>query len=133
MKRSSTRILTTHAGSLIRPPELLEYLRAKQEGRPYDQGAYAKTLREAVARIVRRQAEAGVDVVSDGEFGKSISWSQYLLERMSGFERRPATPGTNPFDRPRIAGLNPERSRDEIAGQRGRSNGRTRSWMGDRE
>src|SRR3990172_6413357 len=109
MKRSSTRILTTHAGSLIRPPELLEYLRAKQEGRPYDQGAYAKTLREAVARIVHRQAEAGVDVVSDGEFGKSISWSQYVLERLSGFERRPIAPGANPFargaDRARFPGF----------------------------
>ena len=99
MKRSSTRILTTHVGSLIRPPELLEYLRAKQEGRPYDQGAYAKTLREAVARIVHRQAEAGVDVVSDGEFGKSISWSQYVLERLSGFERRPIGSGADPFAR----------------------------------
>ena len=48
---------------------------------------------------MRQQAEAGVDVVSDGEFGKTISWSQYALERLSGFERRPMKPGANPFAR----------------------------------
>jgi 5-methyltetrahydropteroyltriglutamate--homocysteine methyltransferase len=52
-----------------------------------------------VAEVVRRQAEAGIDVVSDGEFGKSISWSQYALERLSGFERRPARPGEHGFSR----------------------------------
>ncbi len=99
MKRSTDRILTTHVGSLIRPPELLEYLSAKRDRRPVDEGAYARCLQDTVAGIVRRQAEAGVDVPSDGEFGKSISWSQYLLERMSGFERRPVAPGANPFAR----------------------------------
>ena len=99
MKRSTDRILTTHVGSLIRPPELLEFLSAKRDRRPVDERAYAKCLEDAVAGIVSRQAQAGVDVPSDGEFGKSISWSQYLLERMSGFERRPVTPGTNPFAR----------------------------------
>ena len=53
----------------------------------------------SVADVVRRQAEAGIDVISDGEFGKSISWSQYVLERLSGFERRPVKPGGNPFQR----------------------------------
>ncbi len=90
MKRSDRRILTTHAGSLIRPPELLNYLRAKQGGQAYDDAAYQRCLKDGVAAVVRRQAEAGVDVVSDGEFGKSFSWSQYVLERLSGFERRPA-------------------------------------------
>ncbi len=99
MKRSTDRILTTHVGSLIRPPELLEFLSAKRDRRPVDEGAYARCLQDTVAGIVRRQAEAGVDVPSDGEFGKSISWSQYLLERMSGFERRPVAPGANPFAR----------------------------------
>jgi 5-methyltetrahydropteroyltriglutamate--homocysteine methyltransferase len=99
VKRSTDRILTTHVGSLIRPPELLEYLSAKRDRRPVDEGAYARCLQDTVAGIVRRQAEAGVDVPSDGEFGKSISWSQYLLERMSGFERRPVAPGANPFAR----------------------------------
>ena len=99
MKRSSDRILATHVGSLIRPPELLEFLSAKRDRRAVDEGAYAKCLKDAVAGIVSRQAQAGVDVPSDGEFGKSISWSQYLLERMSGFERRPVAPGANPFAR----------------------------------
>ncbi|MBV9346785.1 MAG: cobalamin-independent methionine synthase II family protein [Pseudolabrys sp.] len=97
MKRSTERILTTHVGSLIRPPALQEFLRARQAKKPFDQGAYDKCLRESVAGVVKRQAEAGVDVVSDGEFGKAISWSQYALERLSGFERRPIKDGGNPF------------------------------------
>jgi 5-methyltetrahydropteroyltriglutamate--homocysteine methyltransferase len=52
-----------------------------------------------VKDVVRRQAEAGIDIPSDGEFGKAISWSQYALERLAGFERRPAKPGANPFSR----------------------------------
>src|SRR6266702_4671708 len=99
MKRSVDRILTTHVGSLIRPPALQEFLRAKQKGEAFDQGAYGRCLTESVAAIVRRQAEAGIDVVSDGEFGKSISWSQYVLERLSGFGPRPVKPGANPFTR----------------------------------
>ena len=89
MKRSTNRILTTHVGSLIRPPELLEFFAVKHAGKPYDEAAYAKCLKDSVATVVRKQAEVGVDVISDGEFGKSISWSQYVLERLSGFERRP--------------------------------------------
>jgi 5-methyltetrahydropteroyltriglutamate--homocysteine methyltransferase len=99
MKRSSDRILTTHVGSLIRPPALQEFLRAKQAGKPYDQDAYQTCLAHAVSDVVQKQAETGIDVVSDGEFGKSISWSQYVLERLSGFERRPIKPGGNPFTR----------------------------------
>ena len=99
MQRSTDRILTTHVGSLIRPPELQEFLRAKQSSAAFDRKAYDACLTELVAAIVRRQAAAGVDVVSDGEFGKAISWSQYALERLSGFERRPVKPGANPFTR----------------------------------
>ncbi len=99
MKRSSERILTTHVGSLIRPPALIEFLGAQQEGRPVDEAAFQACLAASVAEIVRQQAEAGVDVVSDGEFGKTISWSQYALERLSGFERRPIKAGVNPFSR----------------------------------
>jgi 5-methyltetrahydropteroyltriglutamate--homocysteine methyltransferase len=75
------RILTTHAGSLIRPPELLEL--AGQD----DRAAYEAELAEAVADVVRRQVEAGIDVVDDGEFGKE-SWITYLYERLSGIEER---------------------------------------------
>jgi 5-methyltetrahydropteroyltriglutamate--homocysteine methyltransferase len=99
MKTSTDRILTTHVGSLIRPKELQDFLQLKQSGKPYDRTAYDACLTASVAGIVKRQAEAGIDVVSDGEFGKSISWSQYVLERLSGFERRPIKADTNPFKR----------------------------------
>src|ERR1700756_4522702 len=99
MKRSSDRILTTHVGSLIRPEPLQAFLRAKQAGEAFAAKAYETCLTQSVGVIVRRQAEAGIDVVSDGEFGKSISWSQYALERLSGFERRPVKQGANPFQR----------------------------------
>jgi 5-methyltetrahydropteroyltriglutamate--homocysteine methyltransferase len=99
MKRSTSRILTTHVGSLIRPDALQDFLRAKQGGKPFDAAAYEACLASSVAEVVRQQADAGIDVVSDGEFGKSISWSQYVLERLSGFERRPIKTGANPFAR----------------------------------
>src|ERR1051325_4782365 len=93
------RILTTHVGSLIRPPQLLEFIRARQKREPYDRGAYERCLAESVKDVVRRQVEAGIDLPSDGEFGKSISWSQYALERLSGFERRQVPLEANPFAR----------------------------------
>ncbi len=95
--RSGDRILSTHVGSLIRPPDLLPFIRSRQSGQPYDEKAYTECLRRSVAEVVQRQAEAGIDLPSDGEFGKGISWSQYALERLSGFERR-QTP-VNPFKR----------------------------------
>src|SRR5215510_13677087 len=97
MKRSTDRILTTHVGSLIRPPELLELLRA-QQGRKGDKRAYEECLKTSVAAVVKRQANARIDIVSDGEFGKNISWSQYALERVSGFERRKVPLEDNRFD-----------------------------------
>jgi 5-methyltetrahydropteroyltriglutamate--homocysteine methyltransferase len=120
MKRSNDRILTTHVGSLIRPQPLQDFLRAKQADKPFDRKAYDQCLTQSVAEVVRRQAESGIDVISDGEFGKSISWSQYVLERLSGFERRPVKPGTNPFqrgaDRSRFAEFYAELdAREEVA------------------
>src|SRR5258708_3816386 len=98
MHRSTYRILTTHVGSLIRPESVRAHLRAKQKGEGYDAAAHAANLKETVAEVVRQQAEVGVDVVSDGEFGKGISWSQYVIERVSGFEKRVFNPATgNPF------------------------------------
>ena len=96
MKRSTKRILTTHVGSLIRPKPLQDLLRARQSGQADDR-AYTECLKESVAGVVRRQAEAGIDVVDDGEYGKNISWSQYALERLSGFERRNVPLEANPF------------------------------------
>jgi 5-methyltetrahydropteroyltriglutamate--homocysteine methyltransferase len=100
MQRSTDRILTSHVGSLIRPAAIQDFLRARQKGEPVDQKAWDECLAASVAEVVRQQADAGIDVVSDGEFGKAISWSQYALERLSGFERRPVkTGGKNPFAR----------------------------------
>jgi 5-methyltetrahydropteroyltriglutamate--homocysteine methyltransferase len=102
MKRSTDRILTTHVGSLIRPQALQEIMRAKQGGQSYDQAGYEACLKQSVADVVGRQAEIGVDVISDGEYGKAISWNQYVVERLSGFELRsipsgyrPGTPGAD--------------------------------------
>jgi 5-methyltetrahydropteroyltriglutamate--homocysteine methyltransferase len=99
MKRSNNRIFTTHVGSLIRPQSLQDFLRSKRAAKPYDENAYQKCLTTSVADVVRDQAQAGIDIVSDGEFGKSISWAQYALERLSGFERRPIKQDANPFKR----------------------------------
>jgi 5-methyltetrahydropteroyltriglutamate--homocysteine methyltransferase len=88
MKRSVDRILTTHVGSLIRPPELQRILRAEANGNRVPEHEHSRILRDSVAEVVQQQADTGVDVVSDGEFGKNISWSQYVIERLSGFERR---------------------------------------------
>jgi len=86
MKRSDDRILTTHVGSLARPPELLALAAAARQGR--DVARYEDRLRQSVAEVVQQQAKAAIDVVNDGEFGKS-GWANYALARMSGFEERP--------------------------------------------
>ena len=100
MQRSTDRILTTHVGSLIRPAPLVSLLRAERAGTPVNEAEHRSVLKEAVAEVVAQQRAVGLDVVSDGEFGKAISWSQYVLERISGFEQRPIRPGAaNPFAR----------------------------------
>lgn len=100
MKRSTNRILTTHAGSLIRPPALVEFVRARQGTQAVDEQAYNKCLKDSVAEVVRLQIQAGMDVINDGEFGKSTSWSLYGLKRLSGFELRPIhSREENPFER----------------------------------
>ena len=88
MKRSTDRILTTHAGSLPRPADLLELIQAKTTGRPHDPEAFATRVRRAVGDIVRKQADLGVDVVDDGEMGKA-GFIPYVNERLSGFEPDP--------------------------------------------
>ena len=85
MKRSTERILTTHVGSLARPKDLLEIMDAKLKGEPYDNDAYNKRVRSAVAEVVRKQVECGVDIVTDGEQGKA-SFNAYVVERLNGFE-----------------------------------------------
>jgi 5-methyltetrahydropteroyltriglutamate--homocysteine methyltransferase len=85
MKRSNERILTTHTGSLPRPPDLIDVLRARETGQPYDRAALDKRVGEAVSDVVRRQAESHVDVVSDGEMGKP-GFFQYMRNRLNGLE-----------------------------------------------
>ena len=87
MKRSTRRILTTHTGSLPRPPEILETMRVKEAGKPYDAKAFEAALTRTVADIVRQQSEAGIDVVNDGECSKP-SFMGYVGERLEGFEVR---------------------------------------------
>jgi 5-methyltetrahydropteroyltriglutamate--homocysteine methyltransferase len=84
MKRSTERILTTHTGSLARPPELLHMLLAKEEGKPVDPVIFDATVRDAVTEKVKRQAEIGLAVVNDGEQSK-ISFATYVRERLHGF------------------------------------------------
>ena len=84
------KILATHTGSLIRPPELLSFLAAGERGESYDEDAYAEVLRGAVQDVVNRQIDAGIDIVDDGEMGKA-SWITYLYERVSGLEARVMT------------------------------------------
>ena len=85
MQRSSERILTTHVGSLARPHDLLEVMRDKEHGRPYDHDGYVKRVTTAVADVVARQVDAGIDVVTDGELGK-VSFLTYVKDRLSGFD-----------------------------------------------
>ncbi len=82
------RIPVTHAGSLIRPPELLAFLSAVDHGRASTDGAdYQAALSKAVSYVVRKQLEAGVDIIDDGEMGKA-TWITYLYERTTGLEER---------------------------------------------
>jgi 5-methyltetrahydropteroyltriglutamate--homocysteine methyltransferase len=92
MKISEERILTTHVGSLPRSPAVVEWLLRKERGEAFDPQGFTRAMREAVREIVGRQAEVGIDVVSDGETSK-ISYATYLKDRYSGFsgEHRPKT------------------------------------------
>jgi 5-methyltetrahydropteroyltriglutamate--homocysteine methyltransferase len=88
MQRSTSRILTTHAGSLPRPIALDDAL----EQRAADQTAYTEMLARSVGEVVRKQVDLGVDIVNDGELGKS-GWTTYVSDRLAGFEPRPIEPG----------------------------------------
>jgi 5-methyltetrahydropteroyltriglutamate--homocysteine methyltransferase len=112
-----SRILTTHVGSLPRPDDLIRTMFAKQEGVPVDQAALDERTRTAVADVVRRQVDAGVDVVSDGEMGKP-SYVTYVTDRLDGFggTSQPLT-YADLVDFPRL--------RDKVFGDPGRSRRRT--------
>src|SRR6516225_11986612 len=92
MKHSTHRILTTHAGSLSRPANLIAMGRARAAGESRDDAAFAQVLAAAVADVVRKQRELGIDIPDDGEFGKPVAgsydygaWWNYAFARMSGF------------------------------------------------
>jgi 5-methyltetrahydropteroyltriglutamate--homocysteine methyltransferase len=92
MKTSTDRILTTHVGSLPRPAALRELLVKKDKGEPYDKAELDRAVKQAVADIVRRQADAGVDIVDDGEMSKP-GYSTYIADRLTGFAgHEPAKP-----------------------------------------
>jgi len=82
------RILTTHVGSLVRPTQLVEYIEAIDKGLKVDMQAFDALLQQSVDDVVKRQQQAGIDIVSDGEFGKFRSWNFYVLDRLAGIEER---------------------------------------------
>jgi len=95
MKTSTQRILTTHVGSLPRPPNVTELIFAKEREEEFDQSDFNETIADAVKNTVARQVDVGVDIVSDGEMSK-ISYATYIKERISGFEGD--TPRSPPKD-----------------------------------
>ncbi len=105
MKHSSGRILTTHVGSLVRPPGIVAAMRAREDGEPLDEREFGERVRTAVRDVVRKQAEVGIDVPSDGEYSKS-NFAAYVDERLTGFEVRRVAP---------IQGVSPSRGRDRKA------------------
>jgi 5-methyltetrahydropteroyltriglutamate--homocysteine methyltransferase len=105
MKRSSDRILTTHVGSLPRPPDLLEMMDAREKGA--DPKTYEDRLKSAVGEIVRKQAELGIDVIDDGEYSKP-SFVTYINERLGGFEIDKTGSVTNQWSQSREALAFPE-------------------------
>jgi 5-methyltetrahydropteroyltriglutamate--homocysteine methyltransferase len=80
---SDHRILTSHVGSLVRPPEFAALLKEKASGNPVT--GFDEALSQAVKKVAQHQVDVGIDIVSDGEFGKGIGWEQYVIERLSGF------------------------------------------------
>ena len=115
MKRSTDRILTTHVGSLPRPDDLFELMLARMDGKPVDEAAYAARVRQAVADSVKQQADAGLDVVSDGEMGKP-SFITYASQRLAGLEKREGT-RPSPFSNTRETRDFPDYYQSQVAEQ----------------
>ena len=131
------RILATHTGSLIRPPELLAFLAAKERGQSIDEDAYQSACETRSSTSCAEQVEAGIDVVDDGEMGKA-SWITYLYERVSGLEVRPidARGREHAAAEPRPSGV-PRRlcraGRAREAAERDESNAASSSALPDEE
>ena len=88
LQQNTDHIQTTHIGSLPRPHDLLDLLKAKYAGQPYDQAKLDATIAKSVADGVRKQVECGIDIVTDGEFSKP-GFFTYIRERFEGFSRAP--------------------------------------------
>ncbi len=127
-----TQIKTTHVGSLPRSQDVVDFIFAREEGKPYDQAASDACMTAAVADTVRKQAEAGVDIVSDGETSK-ISYATYVKDRYTGFsgdsprnapadlkmfpsflERQASGGGTPTYSRPMCTGEVRSRGNDDL-------------------
>ena len=88
IQQNTDRIQTTHIGSLPRPHAVLDMMKAKFAGQPYDKKTYDATITKAVADSVRKQVDCGIDIVTDGEVSKP-GFFTYIQERLEGFESRP--------------------------------------------
>src|ERR1041385_6356576 len=88
LQQNKDRIRTTHIGSLPRPHDLLDLMKAKLNGQPYDEAKLQATLKKSVTDSVKKQVECGVDIVTDGEFSKP-GFFTYIQQRLEGFEARP--------------------------------------------
>jgi 5-methyltetrahydropteroyltriglutamate--homocysteine methyltransferase len=88
LQQNTDHIQTTHIGSLPRPHDLLDVLKAKLNGQPYDEAKYQATLKKAVAESVKKQADCGIEIVTDGEFSKP-GFFTYIQQRLEGYEARP--------------------------------------------
>jgi 5-methyltetrahydropteroyltriglutamate--homocysteine methyltransferase len=119
MQYSTERILTTFAGSLARPADLLAMMQARESGQPYDEEAFTARVKRAVVEVVGHQVDAGVDVVCDGEQGKS-GFFTYVSERLAGFERRENAPDAGPWTGSREFLAFPEFYQGYASGQSGR-------------
>jgi len=105
MKTSTTRILTTHVGSLPRPPELIQRLLESQARPGADRAALDASVDRAVADVVKRQARSGLDVINDGEQGR-VDYTVYLKDRLTGFDGQSAPPlGTGDEEFPELAAI----------------------------
>ena len=88
LQQNTDHIQTTHIGSLPRPHDLLDVLKAKLNGQPYDEAKYQATLKKAVADSVKKQVDCGIEIVTDGEFSKP-GFFTYIQQRLEGYEARP--------------------------------------------
>ena len=136
MKARYDRILTTHVGSLIRPPALIEFYKALEQeldgGAPVDRKAFDACIDASVEEVVAQQIRAGIDIPSDGEFSKGWLWANYTIDRVSGLEQLTLPPSEKPMspihgkDRSDFAAFYADY--DQTRNFFGRERGKTRRW-----